>query len=461
MSTEQATKLFETHDQYIKALRSISLFPMLTNLDTLRTEHFPDGNTLVRSTRDWATSIMSIDGTESAKCDVVNGGLDQKAYLLFPPQFEEAARLAFEEYRRRIFPFTQREAHHRIALSKRFLEESTPSVTSPQSENNFRSEISHDSTDTTIASAQSSLNRPPTPLESLRHRYNSNATHSSNENEETTATSDTSRSQGLSGNSSNAARFKELESKITRQQKDLHKSNKYSTDKLQQIEDHLQSKLDEVKHDVSIQLTALEKQLITSMQQQVHTGDSMKAINEKIERLTDAVALLLRKTSSSSPPAHDTSHSHRSNNDYSSTLILTQNPDGDESMKTSSTGSSAQEVISSPQHKKQRPLHSEGDDHIDDMVFGTPDSSDRNPEITSPNLDGGPSHSTSNDDSIASSSISQSADQSHLFPPPETIAPTIPNPLEESSHSPHLADITADLEARYNYPNAPGGGKAT
>ncbi|KAI2499781.1 hypothetical protein MHU86_14724 [Fragilaria crotonensis] len=197
------------------------------------------------------------------------------------------------------------------------------------------------------------------------------------------------------------------------------------------------------------------------MQQQVHTGDSMKAINEKIERLTDAVALLLRKTSSSSPPAHDTSHSHRSNNDYSSTLILTQNPDGDESMKTSSTGSSAQEVISSPQHKKQRPLNSEGNDHIDDMVFGTPDSSDHNPEITSPNLDGGPSHSTSNDDSIASSSISQSADQSHLFPPPETIAPTIPNPLEESSHSPHLADITADLEARYNYPNAPGGGKAT
>ncbi|KAI2499782.1 hypothetical protein MHU86_14725 [Fragilaria crotonensis] len=165
MSTEQATKLFETHDQYIKALRSISLFPMLTNLDTLRTEHFPDGNTLVRSTRDWATSIMSIDGTESAKCDVVNGGLDQKAYLLFPPQFEEAARLAFEEYRRRIFPFTQREARFRDSVgppnvihvkskidaniqiieslsANDFWKKAPPSVTSPQSENNFRSEIS-------------------------------------------------------------------------------------------------------------------------------------------------------------------------------------------------------------------------------------------------------------------------------------------------------------------------------
>ncbi|KAI2490282.1 hypothetical protein MHU86_24303 [Fragilaria crotonensis] len=443
MSTEQATKLFETHDQYIKALRSISLFPMLTNLDTLRTEHFPDGNTLVRSTRDWATSIMSIDGTESAKCDVVNGGLDQKAYLLFPPQFEEAARLAFEEYRRRIFPSLKKPVFATV------LDHQTLKTISAQ---RFP-----DSTDTTIASAQSSLNRPPTPLESLRHRYNSNATLLQRERRNYSHQRYISIS-GFIRKFFERRAFQRIESKITRQQKDLHKSNKYSTDKLQQIEDHLQSKLDEVKHDVSIQLTALEKQLITSMQQQVHTGDSMKAINEKIERLTDAVALLLRKTSSSSPPAHDTSHSHRSNNDYSSTLILTQNPDGDESMKTSSTGSSAQEVISSPQHKKQRPLHSEGDDHIDDMVFGTPDSSDRNPEITSPNLDGGPSHSTSNDDSIASSSISQSADQSHLFPP-ETIAPTIPNPLE--ALIPHLADITADLEARYNYPNAPGGGKAT
>lgn len=61
MTTDQAIKLFETHDRYIKSLRSISLSPMITNLDTKRTEHFPDGNTLERSTRDWATSITSID----------------------------------------------------------------------------------------------------------------------------------------------------------------------------------------------------------------------------------------------------------------------------------------------------------------------------------------------------------------------------------------------------------------
>ena len=83
MTTEQATKLFETHDQFIKALKSAPLSPFLSNLDTVRTEQFPNGETLKRSTRDWALSIKTAgDDPGFAHCDVVNGGFDQKAYLL-------------------------------------------------------------------------------------------------------------------------------------------------------------------------------------------------------------------------------------------------------------------------------------------------------------------------------------------------------------------------------------------
>jgi hypothetical protein len=41
MSTEKALKLFEAHDEFIKNLKSTSLF--LSNLDLVRTEVFADG----------------------------------------------------------------------------------------------------------------------------------------------------------------------------------------------------------------------------------------------------------------------------------------------------------------------------------------------------------------------------------------------------------------------------------
>ena len=115
MSTEQATKLFATHDSFIKNLKSTALYTFLTNLDTVRIEHFPNGSTLKRTTREWASSINTEDGLP-AQCDVVNGGLDQKAHFLYPAQNETIALRALEEYRKRLNPFKEREARFRATI---------------------------------------------------------------------------------------------------------------------------------------------------------------------------------------------------------------------------------------------------------------------------------------------------------------------------------------------------------
>lgn len=116
MTTDDARILFEKHDSHIKSLQYIQLSPMINNLDTIRTELFPDGTKMERTTRDWAASILSAEGNKSAHVDVVNGGYDQKSFLLMAPQHEAMARQAFEEYRRRVFPFSIREERFREAI---------------------------------------------------------------------------------------------------------------------------------------------------------------------------------------------------------------------------------------------------------------------------------------------------------------------------------------------------------
>ena len=55
------------------------------------------------------------DGT-SMKCDVVNGGYDQKAYLLVPPQNEMLVKKELEDYKTKVFPFAQGEARFRETI---------------------------------------------------------------------------------------------------------------------------------------------------------------------------------------------------------------------------------------------------------------------------------------------------------------------------------------------------------
>lgn len=83
MTQEAISALFQKHDAYVKSLKMIPHAPFITNIDTLRTEQFETGEKIDRSTREWASALaLPNSDTSTVKCDVVNGGYDQKAYLL-------------------------------------------------------------------------------------------------------------------------------------------------------------------------------------------------------------------------------------------------------------------------------------------------------------------------------------------------------------------------------------------
>ena len=110
LSTDQLTKYFTTHSDYVKSLRPISLAPFVTNLDTIREEFFPNGEVLKRTTRDWATSITLANTGVSARCDIVNGGNTQTATLLVPRHVFSEVQAEVSRYKLRINPLARREA---------------------------------------------------------------------------------------------------------------------------------------------------------------------------------------------------------------------------------------------------------------------------------------------------------------------------------------------------------------
>ena len=117
LTPSQISSYFEMQDQYSKSLKSLALYPTLQNLDKPRKEYFEDGTVMERSTRDWAATIFRERSEEaSARCEVVNGGFDQKAYLLVPhlhfPEVQEQLR----QYRLRVNPIGRREARFRDSL---------------------------------------------------------------------------------------------------------------------------------------------------------------------------------------------------------------------------------------------------------------------------------------------------------------------------------------------------------
>jgi hypothetical protein len=53
--------LFQKHDTYIKSLKMIPVAPLITYMNTLRTEQFSNGEKPDRSAREWAMSLMVPD----------------------------------------------------------------------------------------------------------------------------------------------------------------------------------------------------------------------------------------------------------------------------------------------------------------------------------------------------------------------------------------------------------------
>ena len=253
MTTEQATKLFETHDQFIKALKSAPLFPLLSNLDTIRTEKFPNGEILKRSTRDWALSIKTEgDNPVFAHGDVVNGGLDQKAYLLFPGKHEALALKALAAYKRRIRPFQEREARFRetigppltinvnpkLTANLTFMETISASDFWKRAPSEVREEGSSPapSEDTSLNSTDSMPSKPATPAEPVSKPPPVQG--------KTSADSSIACS-AKSGMSDSTAKFRALEKIFKSYRQESEKRDCNAADRLQQMERQF-SRIEEV-----------------------------------------------------------------------------------------------------------------------------------------------------------------------------------------------------------------------
>ena len=321
MTDEQAAQLFQTHDTYVKGIQWISLSPLLTNLDKPRVEHYQDGTTKERTTREWAREIRSLDGKTSAWCDVVNGGMDQLAYLVFPPSHGEAAYKAFEEYRTQLYPFRQREARYRqkvgnasstvynqkVIANLDFLLQlsasmDTPSKTkpTPQSETDQSSKSSSPmETDRSETSEQS-----PSTTETPHHQD----TDQSSQISDHTATTDTSRDDSTSRlssdrMSSSSAKFRNIEEVVKRTKQAMQKNDQMVTDRFAHIERHvhrmnqeIEQKLEGVQAQVTQQLTTFENRMLDTLQSQVEmSGSAMTSMNAKLEKLLLAVEVVMNK----------------------------------------------------------------------------------------------------------------------------------------------------------------------
>ncbi|KAI2490978.1 hypothetical protein MHU86_23580 [Fragilaria crotonensis] len=117
MSKDQIDNHFGMHDTYVRALRPISLAPLVTTLDLKRIEYFSDGTTIERSTRDWVSSLMRTDGTTHAQCDVVNGTKNVRiAYVMAPAAYAPEIREMVTQYKERLRPISHREAKYREGI---------------------------------------------------------------------------------------------------------------------------------------------------------------------------------------------------------------------------------------------------------------------------------------------------------------------------------------------------------
>ena len=114
LSTEQITKYFVAYaNYYVKSHRPICLSSMVTNLDTVHTEQFANGDQISRTTMEWATSLKLPSTGDSARCDIVNGGANLTANLLVPSLFFQEIVEEVSRYKLRINPLARCKARFR------------------------------------------------------------------------------------------------------------------------------------------------------------------------------------------------------------------------------------------------------------------------------------------------------------------------------------------------------------
>ena len=195
MSDDKVLEFFQHHNTYCRALKSHSLSPLLRNIDKPRKEYNPNGSLSIErtATREWVRTLKA--GDSDYHFDVVNGGSDQLAYLIFPSKYADIASAHVESYRQRLYPRRKREAQfqkdvgspqtvhlsrrvianlefmERLCASKSTAPSSAPpsdppsANTSQASEADDRSNVSGSTT-----SSVTQASRPLTPLASLRQQ---------------------------------------------------------------------------------------------------------------------------------------------------------------------------------------------------------------------------------------------------------------------------------------------------
>jgi hypothetical protein len=486
LSSEEASTLFASHDSYVKSLNWLPLSPLLSNLDRVRKEHNADGTVTERTTREWARNIRTLDGSEYAQCDVVNGGTDQLCYLLFPPKDKAAAEKALEAYRRRLYPFTQREAKFRedvgpppvIQYSKRVIAnlDFIKRLSSPETTQADKTDTKPDSSQDNTASQGSSVSAvsqatsPPTDGgDSIRKRTRdddksqeaSQVTDTSSVSTTESTVTETTKHTGRLSTSS--AKFRVLDALLQRQKQDAEQAASKASDRISTIERQLyrindmDQKLSEVQDDIARRFTIFEDRLLDTMKAQLgQSGANMALMESRMAQILSFVEAMNNKA----PPTYASEDEMQVSGtelaitdpiDDTNTLFNSEstscegtNSRGSKESRSSAASSSGGDsmdaesicLIQSPEHKRQRsnakkkPLHESIRRHLDNQQFS------QIPSTTE-------TATRQSDESAADS----------LTNPPSPHNPTQPGDIEDNlltpRESPTPSPVNTDPESQY------------
>lgn len=98
MTTEEVSDIFRVHQYFLNTTQRLSLSPNVVNVDRLRDDMSPTGKIITRSTREWVMTLKTANGGP-LQCDVENGGIDRKAYMIVATTHLEQAKKELEKYK--------------------------------------------------------------------------------------------------------------------------------------------------------------------------------------------------------------------------------------------------------------------------------------------------------------------------------------------------------------------------